>query len=607
MAGINKITISLIGIFPLFFFLSGCGGGEGTSSTDGKVLYTSAGARITTLDPALSSDLVSSYMVGSIYDTLLEYDYTARPYRLIPSMLEQMPEVTEDLLHYKFRLRDDLYFTEDPCFDKAKGKGDRKITSRDVVFSILRLADARAHSPGYWLIRGKIKGLDEFYTESAERDKEGLSVYDKGCEGLEIIDDRTFTIHLQKPDPRLLYGLAMPFFGTVSRKAASFYGNDFSERVIGSGAFKVVEWMRDYRIVFVKNQEYRQEFFKQATNPADRGKTLPYLDEIVCYLVKQPVSGWLLFLQGEMDMSVLDKDNIDAVMTNEMCLSPALAERGIQLIRIPEFQINYVGFCFADPVISKNLNLRKAISLAYDTKKRIIHSNNCLIPAQMAIPPGVGGYDPDFKNPYCEYDLEKAKKYLADAGYPGGIDPQTGKPLELSFDLGDTIPVYRQLAELMVDDMKKIGIKINPFLNNRPRFYQKLKEGQTQLFKVSWVGDYPDAENFLQLFYGPNIGSSNKIFYKNPEFDRMFAEIITMPDCPERTEKYRKMAEFVTEDCPWIFEAYPTSYRLVHKWLENYIPHDFAYSQWKYLSLDPKLRDKMKKSFRPLNMKELGK
>ena len=592
-----------IPISILLLLLCSCERQHASSQRDSEhVLYTNAGGRINTLDPALASDYTSSQMIMSFYDTLLQYDYVERPYKLIPSMLESMPEISADSLHYKFKLNPDLYFQANPCF---KSKKERRITSKDVVFSFLRLADARVHSSGFWLWRNKVIGADEFYEKTSKLKPGDMMPYNEGCVGFEIIDDANFAIHLKKPDPRLLYMLAMSYSAVVSRKATESYKNDLSENIAGSGPFSLVEWQRDYKIVLVKNPDFRTEYFTGAENTADRNRPLPLLDRIVCYLVKQPISGWLLFLQGEVDLSSLEKDNFEAVMTSAGDLSPALKNRGIRLLRMPDFQINYVGFSFSDTLLSKNLDLRKAISLAYNVDIRVKYSNYSLIPGNGPIPPGVPGYDGNYINHYSKYDLEKAKEYLANAGFPGGINPETGKPLELSFDLGDTSPFYRQLAELMRDDMKKIGIEIKPVLNNRPRFFQKLKEGQVQLFRFSWVGDYPDAENFLQLFYGPNSGSCNRVCYNDPVFNKMYEETLFMPDSPERTEKYGKMSTYLTGQCPWIFESFPTSYLLIHSWLENYLPHDFVFSRWKYLSIDPLKRETTKNSFAPIKMSEL--
>jgi ABC-type transport system substrate-binding protein len=549
--------------------------------------------------------LASRNIVAAFYDTLLQYDYNARPYKMIPSMLESMPQVSADLKTFTFKLRSDLYFQDDACF--KSGINNRRVTAHDVVFSFLRIADARLYSPVYWMFRGKIKGIDDFREATSSLKTGDYSIYEKGIEGLRVIDELTFVIQLNESDPRFLFSLAIPYSSIVSSQAVRFYGDTIGEHPVGSGPFRLKEWIRDYRITLLRNPEYRTEYFLLAENPDDRKRSLPLLDKIICYQIKQPISAWLMFLQGELDMSALDKDNLDAVVGEDRQLVPALASRGIKLLPLPSFEIRYVGFNFTDPVLAENLNLRKAISLAYDTNARVKHFNYQLIPVQGPIPPGVDGYDPDFKNPYCSYNLEKAKELMLLAGYPGGIDPKTGNPLTLNFDLSGNNAVYRQLAELMKRDMEQIGINIVPALNSPPRFVQKLRQGKFQLFLYSWIGDYPDAENFLQLFYSKNAGSCNRVFFRDAGFDRMYEKIITMPESPERTALYKKMAEYVTAQCPWIFETIPVSFQLNHAWLENYQAHDFAFNQWKYLAVNQLKRNQMKKEFRPVTLDDLRK
>ncbi len=596
-----KIYLLLCAVPALF---SACDGWQSDGNKSGeRVMYLNLGGEIKTLDPVLASDLASQYMVANFYDTLLQYNYTARPYKLEPSMLASMPKMGNDRLSYRFKLRDDLCFQESPCF--AGDEKERKISSKDVIFSLLRIADARIHSPGYWLLRDKVKGIGKFRKLTSQYPKGDLTPYDKGCEGLKIIDDHTFEIHLDKPYPRLLYVLAMPYTGVVSRRAIKHFGENFTEHPAGSGAFRLANWERRYKIVLERNPNYRRELFPEADTPQDRTRPLPLLDRIVCYQVGQPLTAWLLFLQGELDMSSLSKENFDAVVGKAMKLVPSLAKRGIKMLMTPQFEVNYIGFSFTDPKLGKNLDLRKAISLAYDTEARIKHANYRLVPANGPIPPGVPGHDPKFRNPYSKYDVKQAKELLRKAGYPGGIDPATGEPLEFSFDQTGSSSYHRQLAEMMVGDMRRIGIKIKPVLNSRARFFQKARKGQLQLFRVSWVGDYPDAENFLQLFYGRNAGSCNRAFYRDKTFDRMYEQIVSMPDSPKRTSRYKKMAGYITGKCPWIFESYPVSYQLLHKWLENYHPHDFAFSRWKYLNVDSATRKNARKRFEPIEMRDL--
>jgi ABC-type transport system substrate-binding protein len=588
----------------LMIFCVGCGDNPGKNPP--CTMHINAGGRVKTLDPALASDLSSRNMVASFYDTLLQYDYTVRPYKLIPSMLAEMPRSNRDMTVYKFKLRDDLFFQDDPCF-KGAPRYDRKVTSKDVVYSFLRIADGRLHSPVFWMFRGKIKGIDKFRERTAVMPPGNNSAYAEGISGFKVIDGQNFEIHLSRPDPRFLYALAIPYASIVSHTAVEFYGESFSEHPVGSGPFRLTQWIRDYRLVLDRNPEYRTEYFRQAASPADRSRPLPLLDRIVVYIIKQPLSAWLLFLQGELDMSTLSKDNFDTVVGGGRMLVPALVKRGIKLIQVPEFEVRYIGFNFTDPVLADNLNLRKAISLAYNIDNRIKHFNNQIIAAQGPIPPGVAGFDPDFENLYSKYNVKKAREYMVKAGYPNGIDPKTGKPLTLTFDQNGNSTSYRQLAELMVSDMKKLGIKIEPRLNNKPRFFQKIRKGKFQLFRLSWIGDYPDAENFLQLFYGKNAGSCNRVFYRDPKFDCMFERIIPMADSDKRTKLYKRMVKYITSQCPWIFESFPISYELTHAWLENFIPHDFAFARWKYLSIDEEQRVRTRKAFKPLSLEDLRK
>ncbi len=582
-------------------FISSCGRGPGRNPA--KTMYLNCG-RVKTLDPALAADLASRNMVAAFYDTLLQYDYTARPYKLIPSMLKSMPELDKSKTVYTFKLRDDLYFSENTCFRNTP-KSKRKVSSQDVIYSFLRIADGRLHSPVFWMFRDKIKGINAFRRATLLLKAGDNSLYEKGISGLEIVDEHTFKIHLRHPDPRFLYALAIPYASIISKKALEFYGESFSENPVGSGPFKLREWLRDYRLILDRNDEYRVEYFPPAQNPADRRRALPLLDRVVCYIIKQEVSAWLLFLQGGLDFSALSKDNFDNVAGPGSGLTPALAKRGIKLLQMPEFQIRYVGFNFNDPVLADNLNLRKAISLAYNVDNLKAHYNGLMIPAEGPVPPGVAGSEAEFKNPYSRYDPERAREYMRLAGYPGGIDPETGEALTLTYDQNGNSSAYRQLAELMIKDMEKIGIKIIPQLNNKPRFFQKLRKGKFQLFRLSWIGDYPDAENFLQLFYSKNAGTCNRVFYQDAKFDRMFEEIIPLPDSPARTRKYQEMVKYLSTKCPWIFESFAISYQLNHDWLQNFVPHDFAFSRWKYLAVDVEKRSKMKKEFKPLSLQEL--
>ena len=570
-------------------------------SSAGAVLRTGAGGQVKTLDPVRADDLASRDLSAAVYDTLLQYDYTARPYKLIPSMLTRMPEVSADFRCYEFELRSDLYFHDSPCFENRRS---RRVTAHDVRFSLLRFADVRLHSPVYWMFRGKIRGLDKFRQATLRAKQDDWSVYDLEIPGIEVISDTRFKITLERPDPRFLYMLAIPNAGIVSRCAVKYYKERIAHNPVGSGPFILKQWIHNLKLEFIRNPEYRREFFPQAENPADRQRPLPLLSGITVYQIRQPMTAWMMFLQGRLDYNALDKDNRETLLSGNG-LIPALKQRRIRLLSNPEFEIRYVGFNFEDPLLKNNLKLRQALALSYNISRRIEHAGGQLIAANSVIPPNVAGHDPKYRNEFALYDLERARRLLAEAGFPGGIDPRTGEPLTLTFDQSGNDTAHRQMGELAADDWRKLGINVIPVLNSKPRFFEKLRQKRFQLFRLSWVGDYPDAENFLQLFYSGNINSCNRTGFADSGFDRLFEKSLQMPDSPQRTSLYQQMSALAISRCAWICEGYPVTGVLYHAFLENYLPCDFSFVRWKYLNIDQPLREKMVKSFKPLSFNEL--
>ena len=596
----KSLTIKCLLCFISLFILLGCGKSDGQSVKKRRLNFATVGV-VKSLDPALAADVTSRNMAGAIFDTLLQYNYLARPYKLEPSILSEMPSVSDNNRQYTFKIRKDLYFHNDECFSSFS---DRRLTVDDIIFSFKRVIDPNMHSPVYWIFRGKIRGIDEFRNAVKNNSANGvLNGYPVEIDGLKKIDDYTFSIELSEPDPRFLYYLAMPAAAVVSQKATIYYQNDVNHHPVGSGAFKLKSWEKNYRLILEKHPEYRTEFFAEAATPADRTKKLPLSDEVVYNIVKRPFTSWLLFMQGELDMAALDKDNLD-ILSEDGKISPALADRGIRLFQAPAFEIRYVGFNMQNNLFKNNPDLRKAISCAYDLNRRKKHAGGQLLSANGPVIMGVDGYDENLVNPYS-YNLEMAKEYLKKAGYENGINPATNKPLELNFDLNGSSSHYLQLGEMLSSDLAKIGINVNICLNSSPRFFEKVRRGETDLFFLSWVGDYPDGENFLQLFYSGRIGSANRIGFSDQEFDQMFEKISSMKQSEKRTKIYQKMAKHIVDECVWIYDGIPMNYQLTHSFLENFYPHNFNFGTLKYLAVDPEKREATKKSFKPMNLKEL--
>jgi ABC-type transport system substrate-binding protein len=553
-------------------------------------------SRIRGLDPAVSGEVSSSLAISRIYEGLLQYDYLARPYKVVPLLAESLPEISTNGLVYTFRIRKGIYFQDDPCFPGGQG---RELVAQDFVYSILRVADVKNVSSGFWAFNNRIKGINAFHEASKES---GATDYDMVVEGLRALDSHTLQITLDEPYPQLLYILAMHYSFAVPREAVEYYGKNFVNHPVGTGPYRLVSWRRNSRIEFERNPKWaetgRVETYpanatpEQAANGLleDAGKSIPFVDRVVQFVVDDSTTAWMMFLSGQLDSSAISRDNWDAVITGDKQLNDALAKRGINLVSSPTLDVYYMGFNWDDPVLGtasdpeqdlRNRKLRQALSCAFDFDQMNKFLNYRVYPLQGPVPEPLTG-SLKTPSPY-RFNLEKAERLLAEAGYPGGIDSTTGRRLELTIELGSATANTRQSMELLADMFQKVGIVLKAQYNTWPAFIEKMNRRQAQLFQLGWVADYPDAENFLQLFYSKNESPGpNHSNYRNARFDALYEQIRTMQDSPERTALYEEMANIIVEDCPWIFMYQPMDFGLVHSWVENYVPHDFPYGMGKY-------------------------
>lgn len=564
------------------------------SSEDALTFYGVA-ERIRGFDPVMAGDVASALAISRIYEGLLQYAYLKRPYEVEPCLAAALPQVSPDALTYTFHVRRGIYFQDDPCFIASNGQG-RELTAADFVYAIKRVADLKTGSTGFWAFNDRIVGLDEFRAASAS---EQPTDYDLPVAGLSAPDRYTFRIQLKRPYPQLIWIMTMHYTFAVPREAVEFYGADFVNHPVGTGPYLLKSWRKNYRLEFVRNPKWlktqRVERYPAEGAPGDEAQGLlrdarapiPFIDRVVQYVIGDSSTMWFMFLKGQLEMSGISRDNWQAVVAADKTLKADLAAKGIRMYSAPTMDTYYIGFNMDDPVVGTNKFLRQALTCAFNTETYLQFYHHRVMRALGPIPPGIAGFE-DQQAPY-PFDLDRAKLLLAQAGYPGGKDPRTGRRLKLSIDLGNANdPEMRAAVELFADFMGKIGVLIVPVYNNWPAFLERIERRQAQLFRLGWVADYPDAENFLQLFYGPNSSPGpNHSNYRNKEFDALYERARVMPDSPERTSLYRKMAALVVEDCPWLFEQHPLAYGLTHAWLGNYKPHDFPYGMGKYYTIDP--------------------
>ncbi len=559
-----------------------------------NILNYALTSSVSTLDPAISYDTVSAKVVYQIYEALYEYDYLKRPYQLVPNLADSLPVIEDDGLTYHIKLKSNVYYHEHKSFKEPKA---RKVVSKDFVNQIKRLAITQG-SNGWWLFEGKIKGLDAFREKFIHSKKDYKSTQDylkamlaAKIEGLNSTKKNELVIKLTQPYPQLIYALAMAFTTPVTDEVILATENNLNEVSIGTGPYYLTQWKKNSVLKLEKFKAFHTSNFPSEGDRfsyenqlfKDSGKTLPFIEQINFHIMKESQTRWLNFLSQKIDLIVLTKDHFPLALDNTGNLNNEFSEQGIELQIAPTLTYWWLAFNMTDPILGKNLKLRKAMAHAINIDEYIkSFTNNIALKANSIYPPGVKGYDPSNTLPY-EYNLEKAKKLLEEAGYPNG----EGLP-EFSYDVRGSTTVSRQMGEFIEKELGKIGVKIKVNLNTFPGFLNKAKTGQLQLWQGGWAMDYPDPENVIQLLISKNHPPGpNSTYYSNKEVDNLYKKLFFAEDEETILKITKKVEDIVSRDLPWVMQFYSRNYILHHKHLKNFRQSDLINNNFKYLKIEP--------------------
>jgi oligopeptide transport system substrate-binding protein len=548
-------------------------------------------------DPAASHDLYSAGVQQVIFEQMLTYDYLARPSKLVPLTLEAMPEVTDGGKTYTLKLRHGIFFTPDPAFN---GK-PRELVAEDYVFSIKRLFDPKLKSPWTWLLEGKVVGLDE---AGAAAKRTGTFDYDARVEGLEALDRYTLRIRLKQPDYNLPYVLAHQPTSAVAREVVAAYG-DPGGRVmanpVGTGPYKLAKWVRSSKIFLEANPDFRGFVwdFKAGSDPDDarivaemKGKKMPAVGRIEITIMEEDQSRLLAFQNGELDLMNLEGPLAPKVM-NGGSLNPEMQARGVRISRFVDPEIQYHYWNMLDPVVGglslEKIALRRAMAMAYDTNEEIrVVRNGQAVETNYPIPPGVVGHDPNYRG-IIKYDPVEANALLDKFGYKKGSDGwrtlPDGKPLVIRY-ASRPDSLWRQMDEMWKKAFDSIAIRMEVQKDKFPELLRLEKQCKLQMRTASWIADYPDADNFMQLLYGPNSYQSNTGCAVIPEYDSRYKLTQKLPAGPERDKLYREMARIAEVYAPWRLDISRYRNMLVQPRVLGYKKHPVLPVEWQYIDVD---------------------
>lgn len=553
----------------------------------------------TGFDPAGVHDLYSAHVNGSIFETLFTYDYLASPAKLVPRTAAALPEVSADGLTYTIRIQKGIYFAADPVF---KGK-KRELTSADYVYTFKRLLDPNLRSPNSWLLDGRILGMDAVLKQAAQT---GKFNYDQPVAGLQTPDRYTLVIRLTSPDQNFPMLLAHQPAGAVAREVIEKYRDKAGfvmGHPVGTGPYLLTRWTPGSRIILKANPDFRSFVwnFKASTVEdqkivkAMQGKKMPQIGVIDIQVMEEGQSRWLSFIKDEIDLFALDGELTVQALQNGK-LKPELAKKGVHLSRITDPSIDYHYWNMQNPVVggfSKDkIALRRAMAMAFSADNYInILQKGDAQRLQAPIPNGVVGYDPNYKSS-IPYSVKAANLLLDRYHYKVGADGwrtlPNGKPLQINMTISGNSARSQQQAEFWKKTLDNIKIKMStqslPFAEAL-----KLEKQCKTMFKSSaWIADYPDADNFMQLFYGKNINITNSACVKIPEYDRLYEQTQKMPPGPERDALYRKMSRLLEVYMP--VQIIGARYRnvLAQPRVIGFKKHPILPAEWMYIDIDMK-------------------
>jgi ABC-type transport system substrate-binding protein len=596
----------------------------------GIISYGTYGALVKSIDPATAGDTTSASIQGYFYESLFDYHFLKRPVELEPQLAAAMPDVSEDKLTYTIKIRPGVKYFRNPCFgwDEDGRPATREVKAQDFELGFKRIADFHINTQlSLALVQDKIAGLQAYRERTRGYHRGDFRRYDEPMEGVKALDEYTLEIKLTKPFPQLLYVLAMNNYAPVPRELIDYHlatepdGRGGRkpmplnqrtpeihnpEEVVGTGAYMLDQWVAGSKIVLVRNPDYREIFYpcegteedREAGLLADCGKQAPFIDVYHLRFIKEANPMWMLFLKQQTDTSGVPREMYSSVITPRKDLTDEYEKLGIKLHKYTTPAVYWFAFNMEDPVLGNSKSLRQALSLAYNVEEHIEDLYNGRgVRAVTYVPRDFESFTEAGPSPYARFDLDAARAKLADARKEleaaGVIAPGEDIPA-LTLDLGGTDDSSRKMGEFAQRQFRQIGIELKIEPNDWPTLQKKVHNKQTQMYSMGWHADYPDPENFLQLYYGPNIDlGTNNTNYQDDEFDRLYKEASIMGPSPQRTELYVQMLRILNEDCPVLLLSEPISYFLYWPWVQNVKPHPIGYGYAKFRRTDDKLRRQM--------------
>ena len=587
---INKIRFVLVGLLLIALFQPTVW----AAADPGKVIYSVFEASDDGFDMARTQNYYSGWVADAIFETLLTYDYLARPAKLVPNTAESMPEISPDGKTLTFHLRRHIFFSPDPVF----GGKRRELVAQDYAYAIKRLADPQNRSPSAHFVAGRIAGLDEAVAQAV---KTGRFDYDAPIAGLTTPDRYTLRIRLTRADSNFLYVLAYGGLAAVAREVIEAYGAESRVHPVGTGPYMLEQYVPRSRIVLRANPAYRGFIWNFSPSELEdeeivremKGKLMPQVGRVEIAIIEEEQSRWLTFQEGRIAFDKLPQLAAPMALEKDR-LKPEYVQQGLKLYRLIEPEVTFTIFNFRDPLVGgsgkEKVALRRAIAMVYNVQEEIaLLRNGQAVQAEMIVPVGVSGHDFRYQSS-IGYDPELANRLLDYFGYRRQLNGYRtlpdGRPLVLKIRTEANASSHIA-SEIWKRGLDKIGIQVVFEVGNFADNVKDATQCRLMMWGSAWHADYPEGENFLQLLYGPNAGQGNHGCYQSAAYDRLYRKAMSLPPGSKRYALYAEMNRQMEADTAWVLHVSRIRNWLVRPWVKGFKKHPVLQSDWQYLDVEP--------------------
>lgn len=523
-----------------------------TNNTGKKIFNFNLNLGVETLEPVMSNSVQSIWCLSVMMDGLVKFDENKN---ITPSIAKSW-DISGDGLKYTFKLRNDVYFHENPCFGESKF---RKVNASDFKYCIERVNNPKSKTRGQWVFRDRIKGAQEYIDFMSGKSAKEVNE----ITGIKALNDSTLEIELTKPFSPFLSILTMSYGYVYPKEAVEYYKDKFGQNPVGSGAFKFVKWDMDKEMIFEKNNSYWEK--------DKSGNSIPYLDGINITFTQSSETEFLDFQNGKYDYHEPSSETFDQI-TDENGNLREPSGKNYTMIKQPWLQTVFFGMMQSPELpggkegpFVNNKKLRQALNYAVDKSRilKFVLKNRGTPASNGPIPAGMPGFNPDIKG--YTYNKEKAKQLFTEAGFP------EGKGLNLTLVTGND-EIQKTIAIAVQEQLKEFGVNLTLEQMLQATLISKQEEGVFPFWRASWGADYFDPENFMALFYSRNITPKgpNRVGYSNPVIDELYEKSLQITDFNERQKIYDEMQKIVIEDAAWLYLYYNQKVYLLQKNIEGF-------------------------------------